>query len=255
MPAMRVSRRLRAATSPAERRSAQRSSTLRIVSRAQAAASRPEGVSETCRTRRSETYVAIDWAFRCQLPLGHDLGQLLAGEVERGRMEPDAAARPARDRGAGYVDGLAVEGVDVTAATVRRGLVQLARAPDPAGDLPGRAPRRRDRRAGRVPSAPRGARAVGAGPGPGLTPLPPDGASCTDCGRTPESFRTNSPMGPGDLTTKRDGPRHDDWHRMGLVRRARRGDPVGRDRNVNGPWLESVRGRTSGDSDACCCCI
>ncbi|CAN5501581.1 hypothetical protein BH10ACT10_BH10ACT10_18220 [soil metagenome] len=69
------------------------------------------------------TFVAIDWAFRCQLPLGHDLGQLLAGEVERGRMEPDrltgllAVVEPA------YVDGLAAEGLDVAAATVRRGLV------------------------------------------------------------------------------------------------------------------------------------
>ena len=38
----------------------------------------------------------------CQLPLGHDLGQLLVGEVERGRDGPGAAAGPARRRaGAG----------------------------------------------------------------------------------------------------------------------------------------------------------
>ncbi len=69
------------------------------------------------------TYVAVDWSFRCQLPLGHDLGQLLTGEVERGRMEPArlpgllAVVEPA------YVDGLAAEGLDVSRATVRRGMV------------------------------------------------------------------------------------------------------------------------------------
>ena len=53
------------------------------------------------------TLVAVDFAFQCPLPLGHDLGQLLAGEVERGRMEPDR---------------LPVL-LDVPAATVHRGLV------------------------------------------------------------------------------------------------------------------------------------
>lgn len=69
------------------------------------------------------TFVAIDWAFRCQLPLGHDLGQLLVGEVERGRMEPDRLPDLLAVVEAAYVDGLAAEGLDVGAPTVRRGLV------------------------------------------------------------------------------------------------------------------------------------
>jgi hypothetical protein len=69
------------------------------------------------------TFVAVDWAFNCPLPLGHDLGQLLAGEVERGRMEPErlpGLLTVVRDA---YVDGLAAEGLDVPAATVHRGMV------------------------------------------------------------------------------------------------------------------------------------
>ena len=66
--------------------------------------------------RRARHVVAIDWAFRCQLPLGHDLGQLLAGEVERGRMDAGAAARAARGVEPAYVAGLAAEGLDADRA-------------------------------------------------------------------------------------------------------------------------------------------
>jgi hypothetical protein len=69
------------------------------------------------------TYVAIDWAFRCQLPLGHDLGQLLAGEVERGRMEPARLPGLLRAVEPAYVAGLATEGIELDVATVHRGMV------------------------------------------------------------------------------------------------------------------------------------
>jgi len=69
------------------------------------------------------TLVAVDFAFQCPLPLGHDLGQLLAGEVERGRMEPDRLPVLLRVTEQAYVDGLAAEGLDVPAGTVHRGLV------------------------------------------------------------------------------------------------------------------------------------
>jgi hypothetical protein len=83
------------------------------------------------------TYVAIDWAFQCQLPLGHDLGQLLCGEVERGRMNPSRLPRLLDVTLASYVDGLAAEGLDVPAETVLRGLVCSALAPR---NLPGAFP-------------------------------------------------------------------------------------------------------------------
>ncbi len=116
------------------------------------------------------TYVAIDWAFRCQLPLGHDLGQLLAGEVERGRMEPDRLPGLLRGRGAG-----------VRRRAGRRGHRRWTSRPCTGGWCAARSGRGRcpgafpvehldgpgDRRAGGVPAAPRRAGAVGAGPGPG----------------------------------------------------------------------------------------
>ena len=76
-----------------------------------------------------DTLVAIDWAFQCQLPLGHDLGQLLCGEVERGRMDPSRLPSLLEATLASYVAGLAVEGVDATEETVLRGLVCSALAP------------------------------------------------------------------------------------------------------------------------------
>ena len=74
--------------------------------------------------RETGSFVAVDWSFGCQLPLGHDLGQLLVGEVERGAMDPsrlpgllDDVLVPA------YVDGLGAEGLTLDAAVVRRGAV------------------------------------------------------------------------------------------------------------------------------------
>jgi hypothetical protein len=76
-----------------------------------------------------DTYVAIDWAFHCQLPLGHDLGQLLVGEVERGRMQPERLPGLLSVLEDAYVDGLAEEGLDVSATAVRRGVVCSSLAP------------------------------------------------------------------------------------------------------------------------------
>ncbi len=69
------------------------------------------------------TLVAIDWAFRCQLPLGHDLGQLLVGEVERGRGDPARLPDLLDLVETAYVDGLAEEGLEVSRGTVHRGMV------------------------------------------------------------------------------------------------------------------------------------
>ena len=70
-----------------------------------------------------DTLVAIDWAFGCQLPLGFDLGQLLVGEAEGGRVDPGDLAALLDVILPAYADGLRDEGVDVPEATLRRGLV------------------------------------------------------------------------------------------------------------------------------------
>jgi len=75
------------------------------------------------------SYVAIDWAFQCHLPLGHDLGQLLVGEVERGRMDPVRLPVLLDVTLAAYVDGLAEEGLDLSAHTVLRGALCSSLAP------------------------------------------------------------------------------------------------------------------------------
>ena len=115
------------------------------------------------------TYVAIDWAFQCQLPLGHDLGQLLVGEVERGRMRPERLPGLLVVLEDAYVAGLAEEGIDVSAATVRRGLVCSSLGPR---TLPGAfpfeeldAPETDEHVA--LPAAPRRSRPLRAGPGAG----------------------------------------------------------------------------------------
>ncbi len=69
------------------------------------------------------TLVAVDWAFGCQLPLGFDLGQLLVGESEGGRVEPGDLSALLDVILPAYADGLRDEGVDVPEATLRRGLV------------------------------------------------------------------------------------------------------------------------------------
>jgi hypothetical protein len=69
------------------------------------------------------TVVAVDLAFQCPLPLGHDLGQLVSGEVERGRMEPERLPGLLRVVEEAYVDGLAAEGLHVPVRAVHRGMV------------------------------------------------------------------------------------------------------------------------------------
>lgn len=67
-----------------------------------------------------EDVTLIDFGFFTALPVGFDLGQLLVGDVQIGRRTAhDLAARDAVCLAA-YVDGLAAEGVEVDAATVRR---------------------------------------------------------------------------------------------------------------------------------------
>ena len=69
------------------------------------------------------TVVAVDMAFRCQLPLGHDLGQLLVGEVARGRGDPDRLPELLEVVERAYLEGLADEGVEVPREVVHRGMV------------------------------------------------------------------------------------------------------------------------------------
>jgi hypothetical protein len=83
-----------------------------------------------------DTFVAIDWAFGCQLPLGFDLGQLLCGEIEQGRGDADGLPGLLEAIETGYVAGLADEGLDIDRDVVRRGLV-LALA---TRNLPGMIP-------------------------------------------------------------------------------------------------------------------
>ena len=70
-----------------------------------------------------DTFVAIDWGFGCQLPLGFDLGQLLTGEVVRGRMDPAELPALLEELLAAYVHGLHEEGLDTSREVVFRGLV------------------------------------------------------------------------------------------------------------------------------------
>ncbi|GAA5152324.1 hypothetical protein GCM10023340_32450 [Nocardioides marinquilinus] len=67
-------------------------------------------------------FVLVDFGFWLRQPVGFDLGQLLAGEVQLGRDRCDVAALAARDEAclAAYVAGLADEGLDLDPALVRR---------------------------------------------------------------------------------------------------------------------------------------
>jgi hypothetical protein len=69
------------------------------------------------------TIVAVDWGFTCQLPLGFDLGQLLVGEVERGRMEPELLPGLLESIVPAYVAGLDDEGLDTSLDSVHRGML------------------------------------------------------------------------------------------------------------------------------------
>lgn len=71
-------------------------------------------------TEGHDGFTLIDFGFFTVLPVGFDLGQLLVGDVQIGRRDAtDLAARDATMLAA-YRDGLAAEGVDVDAATLRR---------------------------------------------------------------------------------------------------------------------------------------
>jgi hypothetical protein len=59
------------------------------------------------------TVVAIDWSYGACGPLGSDLGQLLAGRVESGDMEPSELPGVAAAVRSGYLDGLADTGCRV----------------------------------------------------------------------------------------------------------------------------------------------
>jgi thiamine kinase-like enzyme len=70
-----------------------------------------------------DTVVVIDWGFGSLLPVGFDLGQLLAGLMHAGQAEPselpgiDAVIFPA------YLDGLRTENYDADPGQVREGYV------------------------------------------------------------------------------------------------------------------------------------
>ena len=83
------------------------------------------------------TVVAVDWGFRCQLPLGYDLGQLVAGEVERGRGDPTRLPALLEVVEDAYVEGLAAEGLEVPHETVHRGMICSSLGPR---TLPGALP-------------------------------------------------------------------------------------------------------------------
>ena len=74
---------------------------------------------------RSEpgTVVAIDWAFGCQLPLGHDLGQLLVGGAESGGADPALLPVVLETILPAHRAGLAAGGVRVPLRTLLRGCV------------------------------------------------------------------------------------------------------------------------------------
>ena len=68
-----------------------------------------------------DTVVVIDWGFGTLLPVGFDLGQLVAGLAQTGGADPGeiAAIDPAIFEG--YVEGLRDEGYEVAASAVRAG--------------------------------------------------------------------------------------------------------------------------------------
>jgi hypothetical protein len=83
-----------------------------------------------------DTFVAIDWAFGCQLPLGFDLGQLLCGEIEQGRGDADGLPGLLDAIETGYVAGLADEGLATDRGVVRRGLVLALATRNVPGMIP-----------------------------------------------------------------------------------------------------------------------
>jgi hypothetical protein len=68
-----------------------------------------------------DTFVVIDPGLNSQLPVGHDLGQLLVGLCHAGEMDPSDLEEVHRAILPAYTDGLTAEGMDVDPADVRRG--------------------------------------------------------------------------------------------------------------------------------------
>ena len=64
------------------------------------------------------TIVAIDWSYGSSAALGSDLGQLLAGRVESGAMDPPDLPEVGRAVVDGYLEGLAREGCPANRAAV-----------------------------------------------------------------------------------------------------------------------------------------
>lgn len=65
-------------------------------------------------------FTLIDFGFFTMLPAGFDLGQLLVGDVQIGRRDATDLAERDATMLAAYRDGLAAEGADLEAATLRR---------------------------------------------------------------------------------------------------------------------------------------
>ena len=70
-----------------------------------------------------DTVVVIDWGFGTLLPVGFDLGQLLAGLAQAGEADPGELAAIDPVIFQGYLDGLREEGYDVAASVVRTGYI------------------------------------------------------------------------------------------------------------------------------------
>lgn len=67
-----------------------------------------------------EGFTLIDFGFMTLLPVGFDLGQLLVGDVQVGRMPSTSLAEVERMIVPAYVEGLRAEGCDIHEAVVRR---------------------------------------------------------------------------------------------------------------------------------------
>jgi Phosphotransferase enzyme family len=68
-----------------------------------------------------DTVIVIDWGFGSLLPVGFDLGQLLAGLAQAGQADPAELAAIDPVIFHGYIDGLRAEKYDMAAKDVRTG--------------------------------------------------------------------------------------------------------------------------------------
>jgi thiamine kinase-like enzyme len=69
------------------------------------------------------TVVVIDWGFGTLLPVGFDLGQLLAGLAHAGQTDPADLASIDAEIFPSYLEGLAAEGYQARLGDVRAGYV------------------------------------------------------------------------------------------------------------------------------------